>query len=148
MVTTTCPVCGNTVSPADASCPSCGFKLLGSTQRFAPVAVESSRVAAPDPVQAKQGILRVVRGPQPEVTFRLPKRHLSVGRSPQCDIFLNDMTVSRNHASIEPCDDGYIVRDENSYNGVWVNNESIDSRKLVAGDVIQIGVFCLVYEEE
>ena len=148
MAYATCPVCGNDVSEHDASCPSCGFKLFGSTQRFTPVAMETAPSAAPEPAQSKTGILRVVRGPQPEVTFQLPRHELSVGRNPQCDVFLNDMTVSRHHATIEPCAEGYMVRDANSFNGVWVNNESVESRVLVAGDVIQIGVFCLVYEEE
>ena len=148
MSTETCPVCGNPVQPTDSACPSCGFKLLGATQRFTPVAVETASTGGADDAAEKTGVLRVVRGPQPEVSFNLPRRPLSVGRNPKCDIFLNDMTVSRNHASIVPCADGYLVRDENSYNGVWVNNESVESRLLAVGDVVQIGVFCLVYEEE
>ena len=144
----TCPVCGNPVAAGDASCPSCGFKLLGATQRFTPVSVDAAASDAPSAEKRKTGVLRVVRGPQPEVSFRLPRQKLSVGRNPQCDIFLNDMTVSRNHASIAPCADGYLVHDENSYNGVWVNNESVETRVLKVGDVVQIGVFCLVYEEE
>mgnify|MGYP000203439650 CR=1 FL=1 len=43
---------------------------------------------------------------------------------------------------------GYVIRDANSFNGVWVNNESVETRRLVSGDVIQIGAFCLVYKEE
>ena len=83
-------------------------------------------------------------------TSRPPPRPLppSTGRSPQCDLFLNDMTVSREHASVEPADGGYVIRDANSFNGVWVNNESVETRRLVSGDVIQIGAFCLVYKEE
>ena len=46
-----CPVCGNPVNPGDALCPSCGFKLLGSTQRFAPVTLGDEAIAAnPDEV--------------------------------------------------------------------------------------------------
>lgn len=148
MANETCPVCGNAVAPQDSACPACGFKLLGSTQRFAPVALESTPAPVPESKPAKQGVLRVIRGPQPQVAFRLPQHAATVGRNPQCDIFLNDMTVSRNHASIEPCASGYLVRDENSFNGVWVNNVSVEQRVLVAGDVVQIGAFCLVYEEE
>lgn len=143
----TCPVCGNPVTPDNAACPVCGFKLLGSTQRFQPVAMEAAPAPAPA-VKDKTGYLRVVRGPQPEVTFKLPRTTLSVGRNPKCDIFLNDMTVSRNHASIVPCAEGYRVRDENSYNGLWVNNVSVEECVLSPGDIVQIGVFCLVYEEE
>ena len=49
---------------------------------------------------------------------------------------------------VEPADGGYVIRDANSFNGVWVNNESVETRRLVSGDVIQIGAFCLVYKEE
>ena len=111
-----CPVCNNPIDSQAPVCPHCGFKLLGSTQRFEPVSFGDDA--------------------------------LPVGRSPQCDLFLNDMTVSREHASVEPADGGYVIRDANSFNGVWVNNESVETRRLVSGDVIQIGAFCLVYKEE
>ncbi len=99
------------------------------------------------PAQAAAA-LHVVRGPQTGVTYQLGDQALTIGRSPQCDLFLNDMTVSREHASVEPADGGYVIRDANSFNGVWVNNESVETRRLVSGDVIQIGAFCLVYKEE
>ena len=143
-----CPVCGNPVNPGDALCPSCGFKLLGSTQRFAPVTLGDEAIAAPVKGPGRAA-LRVVRGPQTGTTFTLDDDLLSIGRSPQCGVFLNDMTVSREHALIEPCEGGYAIRDTNSFNGVWVNNDSVDApRKLQDGDVIQIGAFCLLYQEE
>ena len=79
--------------------------------------------------------------------FELGDAPLSIGRSPRCDIFLNDMTVSREHASIERCVDGYQITDAHSYNGVWIDNTSIESVVLNDGDIIQIGVFCLLYRE-
>ena len=57
------------------------------------------------------------------------------------------MTVSREHASVEPADGGYVIRDANSFNGVWVNNDSVEARALRPGDFIQIGTFCMQYEE-
>ncbi len=51
------------------------------------------------------------------------------------------------HATIEPEDGGYVIRDANSFNGVWVNNENVEARTLRPGDFIQIGTFCLQYEE-
>lgn len=146
----TCPVCRNELPPEAAACPYCGFKLLGSTQRFAPVALDDEPLAAkPAPAPSAQAELRVVRGPQTGVSFRLGDEPLSVGRSPQRDVFLNDMTVSREHALIEPVDGGHAVRDLNSFNGTWVNNDSVDApRTLKNGDVIQIGAFCLVYQTE
>ena len=92
--------------------------------------------------------LRVVRGPQTGTTFTLDDDLLSIGRSPQCGVFLNDMTVSRQHATIMRTERGRLITDEHSFNGVWVNNENVDAHLLQAGDIIQIGAFCLLYQEE
>lgn len=142
-----CPVCGNPIDARDVLCPSCGYRLLGTTQRFAPVTLEDEVVAA-SPKALESAALRVVRGPQMGMTFALGKNSLSVGRSPQCDIFLNDMTVSRRHATIKRVDAGYLIADEHSFNGVWVNNENTETRLLQTGDIVQIGAFCLLYQEE
>ena len=144
---TVCPVCSSPVEAHAAACPSCGFKLLGSTQRFEPVTLPGEAVADAEAPQAA-AVLHVVRGPQTGVSYQLEDKELSIGRSPQCDLFLNDMTVSRQHATIEPTQGGYVIRDANSFNGVWVDNKSIDAHRLTDGDVIQIGAFCLVYKEE
>lgn len=146
-MSTMCPVCNNPVDAQAAACPTCGFKLLGSTQRFEPVALSDDPLTSAAQPQAS-AVLHVVRGPQTGVSFHLADASLSIGRSPQCDVFLNDMTVSRSHACVEPAEGGYVIRDANSFNGVWVNNASIDERRLENGDVIQIGAFCLVYKEE
>lgn len=143
-----CPVCGGSVTADDAACPSCGFKLLGATQRFSPITTETS-ASAPDAASSRRRAhLRVIRGPQPEVVFELGAEPMTIGRNPQCDVFLNDMTVSRAHAVIEPRGTGFAVTDTDSFNGVWVNNVSVESAPLHSGDVLQIGVFCLAYEEE
>lgn len=139
-----CPVCSHAVSANDAVCPTCGFKLLGATQAFKPLAMEEEAAVEATPAHAS---LNVVRGPQVGITFDLGAEELTVGRSPHCSIFLNDMTVSRMHATIEPEAGCYVIRDANSFNGVWVNNESVAARALRPGDMIQIGTFCMRYEE-
>lgn len=141
-----CPVCSHPVSPSDTACPTCGFKLLGTTQAFRPVAFETTGTPATGTAPTR-ATLNVVRGPQVGITFELGQEPLTVGRSPQCSIFLNDMTVSRMHALIEPEAGCYVIRDENSFNGVWVNNESVEARALRPSDMIQIGTFCMRYEE-
>lgn len=140
-----CPVCNSPVSPADASCPSCGFKLLGSTQKFTPVDVTVDDESS-TPALGARGTLRIVRGPQVGMVIELGEKELSVGRSPECDIFLNDMTVSREHARIVRTPAGYRISDNNSFNGVWLNNNNVSEAALQPGDVIQIGAFCLLYE--
>ena len=145
-MSTVCPVCNNPVDPSESACPQCGFKLLGSTQQFKPVLLNDEAIPQEaKPVQT--ATLRVVRGPQTGIAFQLEGTSLVIGRSPQCDIFLNDMTVSRTHAKLEAVDGGFVIRDENSFNGVWVNNDSASEKRLVPGDVIQIGAFLLLYQE-
>ena len=143
-----CPVCNNPIDSQAAACPHCGFKLLGSTQRFEPVSFGDDALC---PSRGRpSGGRRSPRGARPQtgVAYQLGDQALTIGRSPQCDVFLNDMTVSREHAAVEPSDGGYVIRDANSFNGVWVNNDSVETRRLASGDVIQIGAFCLVYKEE
>ena len=141
-----CPVCSHEIEPGAEVCPTCGFRLLGATQAFKPLVIDEEA-----PAQSERGVARatlnVVRGPQVGVTFTLGSEPITIGRSPQCTIFLNDMTVSRMHATIEPEAGCYVIRDAHSFNGLWVNNESVEARTLRPGDFIQIGTFCLQYEE-
>ena len=142
----TCPVCKGTVSPLDAACRSCGFKLHGTTQGFSPVTMphETGEVAVNEPA-SRPASLTVLKGPQVGVSISLTEDNgpLTVGRSPKCEVFLNDMTVSRRHALIEPTSAGWRITDQNSFNGIWINNKSITSTILKNGDIIQIGAFCL-----
>jgi pSer/pThr/pTyr-binding forkhead associated (FHA) protein len=141
------------LKPDESACPACGFKLIGSTQRFEPVDVDSDATydATPNPVQkvepVKKARLIIVRGPQINMYFDLNDSTYKIGRSPKCDIFLNDMTVSRDHAGITPQSDGFEIEDHGSYNGIWINNNSVDKAVLKDGDIVQIGAFCLLYQE-
>ncbi|MEG0302700.1 MAG: FHA domain-containing protein [Gordonibacter sp.] len=148
-MTEKCPVCSGELEPKMPACPHCGFKLLGSTQRFERVSFEDESFSTPAK-PAAEAVLRVVRGPQTGVSYRLSEGAVqTVGRSPRCDVFLNDMTVSREHAAIEQADGGFAIRDMNSFNGVWVNNDNVEATRVLSnGDIIQIGAFCLLYQEE
>ena len=145
-MTRTCPICNNVIDEGLAACPHCGYHALGSTQSFKPLKFGADGTLQGEQVSQKFD-LRIVRGPQTGVDISLREGVLSIGRDPQCDIFLNDMTVSRSHATIEVSKDGCIIRDSHSFNGVWVNDRSVDVCLLKTGDVIQIGAFCLVYRE-
>lgn len=141
-----CPVCQAPVNPQDVSCPQCGFRLLGATQKFEPLSIDGAERTAVREAP-KRARLRVVRGPQAGVVYELTGDDLTIGRSPQCSIFLNDMTVSRMHARLHREGSCFVISDENSFNGVWVNNSNVETKALSSGDFIQIGAFCLVYEE-
>jgi pSer/pThr/pTyr-binding forkhead associated (FHA) protein len=140
-----CPVCRHEVSPQDNACPKCGFKLLGSTQAFKPINVEDN-LNATNKEHGIRGVLRVVRGPQIGVEYNLIYDQMTIGRNPKCDIFLNDMTVSRKHATIYKKDDSYVIEDDQSFNGVWVNNHNVSNKALKQGDLVQIGKFSFIFD--
>lgn len=144
-----CPVCNKPINSQDSVCPACGFKLLGTTEEFQPISIgpEEANTSRTEAKQAQIACLTIVRGPQIGTAYRLDDKQLTVGRSPQCDIFLNDMTVSRDHALVFPQGGHFAIQDCQSYNGIWINNESVEEAVLHNGDIIQIGAFCLKFEE-
>lgn len=142
-----CPVCEGSIGDDAAFCPYCGFKLMEATQEFSPVLVDDVDYPLASSQQNSSATLLVVRGPQVGNSFTLGNGELSIGRSPDCDIFLNDMTVSRSHAHLTPMGNSYQISDDNSYNGVWVNNTNISKSILKDGDVVQIGSFSLIFKQ-
>lgn len=141
-----CPVCGNVVQNASCACDMCGFKLIGTTQAF--TAIDQSMLESLPEPPAIGCQLRVLRGLQIGMIFKLDSDTITVGRNPNCDVFLNDMTVSRKHAVLTKSGISYEIEDQNSFNGVWVNGKAIDKIKLQPGDQVQIGSFRLVFEQE
>ena len=141
-----CPICNSHVDPDAGSCPSCGFKLGGSTQKLDPISI-GAPIKRPEDHKVKEASFIVIRGEQINSVYKLENRRMSIGRSPRNDIFLNDMTVSSIHADVFVRDGRYIIKDNGSFNGVWINNENIDEAPLHDGDIVQIGVFCLLFEQ-
>jgi FHA domain/zinc-ribbon domain len=68
-----------------------------------------------------------------------------VGRSPECDIFLDDVTVSRRHAEILREGDTFTIRDLGSLNGTYVNRKRIESAVLENDDEVQVGKYRLTF---
>ncbi|MHB9053195.1 MAG: FHA domain-containing protein, partial [Thermoleophilia bacterium] len=71
----------------------------------------------------------------------------TIGRHPDSDIFLDDITVSRNHALLIHKPDGFFIQDQGSLNGTYVNRVRAETRKLSDGDQVQIGKYKLIYME-
>lgn len=142
-----CPICGNPLEESMESCSLCGYKLMGSTRSFKPVELSGKIEGNPPAKQTSESFLRVLRGPMIDTVFPLSDKTITIGRSPNCDICLNDMTVSRLHAQIDPDETGYSIKDLNSFNGVWINNQSVNAHHLKQGDIMQLGKFSLVYQE-
>lgn len=142
-----CKVCGAEMGPHDHACAACGAPASGATESFEPVGGAVEQVA--EVGQAAEGPALVVRkGPQAGERFYLDRSRLTVGRDPESDIFLNDMTVSRSHAFLEVVDGGVTVRDASSLNGTYVNGVCVDEASLRDGDILQIGTFQMVYHGE
>jgi len=85
------------------------------------------------------------RGAQKGSRFLVTAEGVTIGRSPESSIFLDDVTVSRKHASIEKSGIGFTFKDSGSLNGSYVNNESVTEKVLLSGDEIQIGKFHLLF---
>jgi pSer/pThr/pTyr-binding forkhead associated (FHA) protein len=89
-------------------------------------------------------LLVVSRGPNAGSRFLLDADAVTVGRHPDSDIFLDDITVSRRHAEFRRGDGGFEVVDVGSLNGTYVNRERVDRAVLGGGDEVQIGKYRLV----
>jgi hypothetical protein len=147
-----CPRCGHD-NPAGARfCSSCGAPLPGdeSTTTLALTAVEAAAETDDlarylDGLPPGVGLLVVRHGPNAGSTFRVDADRTTIGRHPDSDIFLDDITVSRRHVAIDRTPDGYRLRDVGSLNGTYVNHERVDSADLAHGDEVQIGKYRLIF---
>jgi pSer/pThr/pTyr-binding forkhead associated (FHA) protein len=91
------------------------------------------------------GMLVMRRGPEAGSTFVLDGETTTLGRHPDSDIFLDDVTVSRRHAVVRRTPSGYDVRDVGSLNGTYVDRERIESAELHDLAELQIGRFVLTF---
>lgn len=103
---------------------------------------QSAAVAA---LPAGSALLIVQRGPNAGARFLLQDERTTAGRKPSCDIFLDDVTVSRKHCEFLAVGETFDVRDVGSLNGTYVNRQRIDAATLRAGDEVQIGKFRLTF---
>jgi two-component system, cell cycle response regulator len=71
--------------------------------------------------------------------YSLGEKPLILGRGGDCDIRINDYSVSRRHARIQPVADGYMAVDLQSTNGTFVNDGAASMCKLTDGDYLRVG---------
>ena len=94
----------------------------------------------------EKAMLVIARGPQRGSRFLITTDGVTIGRSPESAIFLDDVTVSRSHAQIKSQESGkFLLVDNSSLNGTYLNNNSVETSSLVSGDEIQIGKFHFVF---
>ena len=148
-----CTQCGHR-NPGNARfCASCGTQLEQGggeehTITLTPIdgdAAEEMDLGVDD-IPEGAATLVVTRGPGAGSRFLLDAEVVRVGRHPDSDIFLDDVTVSRHHAEVVRRSGAFVVRDVGSLNGTYVNRSRIeDESGLASGDEVQIGRFKLVF---
>jgi pSer/pThr/pTyr-binding forkhead associated (FHA) protein len=82
-----------------------------------------------------------------KVIVQLGENPLTIGRSNEADIVLDEGDVSRVHCAIRKWDDDYIIKDMKSENGISVNGKPVDVARLEAGDKITVGSFSIFFEK-
>lgn len=152
-----CNQCGHRNPVESVFCSSCGALL----DRPADQTITLAKV---DPLQDAPGTaddtivqlddlatgvpsLVVRNGAQAGAAFALHGELTRLGRHPESEIILDDITVSRRHADISHEGDHYVVRDAGSLNGTYLNHERVDEAPLRQGDELQVGKFRLVFFE-
>ena len=78
-------------------------------------------------------------------SFQPSEGRTLIGRSPECEIFLDDVTVSRRHAELVRDGETFSIRDLGSLNGTYVNRRRIESTVLENDDEVQIGKYRLTF---
>jgi hypothetical protein len=148
-----CARCGHQ-NPDDARfCSSCGAPLAPSDHEESTLtlsAVEAEQQEDElerylDGLAPGLGMFVVRHGPNAGSSYRLEQQTTSIGRHPDSDVFLDDITVSRRHVVVERGGHGYHLRDVGSLNGTYVNRERVDEADLRHGDEVQVGRYRLTF---
>ncbi len=101
--------------------------------------------AAVDALPAGSALLVVQRGPGSGSRYLLDTDLSTVGRHPESDIFLDDITVSRRHVEFRRDTSTFRVHDVGSLNGTYLNGDRVDDVELQNGDEVRIGKFRLIF---
>jgi pSer/pThr/pTyr-binding forkhead associated (FHA) protein len=152
-----CPECGFTNADGANYCQRCGAFIgqsdpaAGQESSTATYRVDETGELGPveleDVVRQGGGAALVVRagGGRVGESFPLDRDRMTIGRRPDSDIFLDDITVSRDHALIVRRGDEFHLDDLGSLNGTYVNRRRIDSHHLADGDELQVGKYKLTF---
>ena len=146
-----CPECGIRNSEGASFCVRCGARLIADQPESATTLsyVPGEEDGEPSAFAAVSGddACLVIRsgGGRAGETYPLRGERVAIGRHPDAEIFLDDVTVSRNHAVVQRDGDGWVIVDEGSLNGTFINRRRGDRTVLSDGDEIQIGKYKLTF---
>jgi pSer/pThr/pTyr-binding forkhead associated (FHA) protein len=151
-----CPECGFVNAEGANYCQKCGAFLPepgSGTEGDTTAAYQLDEAGDLKPVDIDEvsgdGATLAIRagGGRAGEVFSVAGEKMTIGRSPDAEVFLDDVTVSRNHALLVRRRDGLYVDDLGSLNGTYVNRHRIESHKLSDGDELQVGKYKLTYLE-
>ena len=149
-----CPECGFQNPEAANYCSKCGALLIVDE-----AGTETTQSYTPEEIEDENGLLDEIAAEGPALVVRsgggragehfIPQgERTTIGRSPDNDIFLDDVTVSRKHAVLVQRDDAFYIEDQGSLNGTFLNRRRIESGRLENGDELQIGKYKLSFLEK
>ena len=134
-----CQRCGALLPRAEGSGdPATATYRIGETGELVPV--ELGEVTAHGPAF----VIRAGGGRVGE-SFPVDGERMSIGRRPDSEVFLDDITVSRDHALLIHRGEDWYLDDCGSLNGTYVNRSRIESHHLQEGDEVQIGKYKLTF---
>lgn len=145
-----CPECGFQSPAAVNYCARCGALLAHdpggeTTVSLGPEEVDEGQESALDDTLDGTALVVRVGGGLAGERFALTNERTLVGRSPECDVFLDDVTVSRRHAELIQKDERFTIRDLGSLNGTFVNRQRVESIELRDDDEVQVGKYRLTF---
>lgn len=147
-----CPNCDHLGAIGARFCSNCGTRLDASAVADATGALAEPAMDWPSGAQPaiedqpeSGAILVVTRGADAGMRYLLHKDIVTVGRSNDSDVFLDDVTVSRNHAEFLHGSSGWMLRDKGSLNGSYINGDRMDEVRLSNGDKVQIGKYTFLF---
>ena len=133
-----CQKCGALLELDASGDPATATYRIGETVDFIPIdigAVVTNSAAL---------VIRAGGGRAGE-SFEVDGERMTIGRRPDSEIFLDDITVSRDHALLVHRGSDWYIDDCGSLNGTYVNRERIDSQLLADGDELQVGKYKLTF---
>lgn len=150
-----CAACSHINDNEARFCASCGVSLAepsadDTTIIYAPFEIEVEKkdetvVLGMDEMREDVPVLLMLNGPDKGEKFRIEGPGVMIGRHPEAEVFLSDITVSREHARIVSEDRGYVLYDKGSLNGTYLNRSEIERSVLNDLDELQVGKFKMIF---
>ncbi len=142
-------MCGHLNGPGANFCSACGHRLSEPVDGDSVTTADepTTEMALEADLIHQPAVLVVTQGAAAGSRFELSETRVTLGRHPDSDIFLDDITVSRNHAEIYR--EGLVprVKDMGSLNGTYLNSRRVEEAGLKDGDELQIGRFKLIFHD-